>query len=489
MSTDGLPVIPDELIELIQRMSNQEQWSKLGQLSKRTYTTYQEQVKDLRVYNRITKEHFLHGEYEIIRRSSGDLPAKAMKWAYQYGGRRLIDYVLSQGWRNWPAALLGACRGGHVSLADEVYRTKINYLNSKRYFYAACKSGNIDMVKWVMQLTTDIFKREESDTAGTSQYGAYFYVYATGNPDIIALTPELDIDDFYSIIEAFAGLCRSGNRELIANFIGGLPLEFLELHDNFWAAGVREAAGQGYMDIVSCLIDNNNDWFYGANDRGLREALRITAKRGDEFAFLTISSLLRERSGEVPDPELIISAAKGGSVTIVENVMTSGNSPDNAEILGQAFYIATLNGNIDVVNVIWTDYSTAFRSTSKYIRNILVGAAQNGDIGTFSMWHRKNDPYTNHYLEAAAAAGQVRMAKYIVSKLNKDDTASAFIKAFTSYNLEMVNYFLTLPAPDRVIIRAAHAVLVQSTLVKDSEILDTILSKTGLSRQDVLRYR
>lgn len=454
MAEDELPILPDDIIALIQSELPQDEWYKFNTISRRTRDTYHEQLGAIDGTSSmvLTKNDFLEGRLELIRRKP--LTVRCVNWAYQSGRPVIIKYVLSQGWRNWGVALYGACRGGHVSLADEIYRTKFKRSFSNLYFIAACKSGNADMARWVLENIGQVdWNSIQSPKAMPTLKlnNSYYYVYASGNPDIFALAPQTD--DPMAIASGFAGVCRYGDYKLVQDYMDTLSDEFIDTHYELWAAGITAAAERGYFDIVNCLLQASDTIFKDSNTTALHTARYTAARRGDESTFFTLEDLLEQRSGNrhVANAYIVNDAVAGGSIKILLYVLdniTTMKGPDNID---GAFKDAVRRGYTYIVTLLWDEYAGNAAWQKKYRKTILMAAANDGIQAIYDEWREQNEDLNIDIAEMATQGGQVKMLQHIIdtSRGTLEEKYESLIQLFPmaclSRNLAMVEYYLNMP--------------------------------------------
>ena len=224
------------------------------------------------------------------------------------GDMEMYKYFVDNGADLAFSGLIGACEGCHIELVEllsvQVEVTQIPFI-------AACRGGNVDIIKLLYDKNPDVEKYD---------WDVMYEACSTGKIDAVKLLLELG---FYSVNGGLCGACRGGRLELVKLMIdkGAKRFDF----------ALYQATVGGHLDIIKLMIDKGANKF----DAALYEA----AKCG----HLDVVKYLLGLGVDIT-PDLLRNACHSGNVELVKFCLELGNYNVN-EGLRSAYH----GGHLEIV--------------------------------------------------------------------------------------------------------------------------------------------
>lgn len=196
----------------------------------------------------------------------------------------------------WRDALIGICTGGEL----EIYKMYMMYDEYNLYcdylecLYAACMSGSINLVKYLVNQGVEVADRVLNSACRNGDpeiveflisngskfsYNSLYNACISGNKklinklcDILLTNYEKDEYDEQKVTNwittLVCGMCRKGDLEIVNIMVDN---EFTQLDDGF-----RHACIGGHLEIVKLMIDmGSKDWNDGANHACQNEHMKL----------------------------------------------------------------------------------------------------------------------------------------------------------------------------------------------------------------------
>jgi ankyrin repeat protein len=246
---------------------------------------------------------------------------------------------------------------------DNIFTCNIKN-DAKEIFDNACKDGDMDTVKFMIQNDTpdfnsglyhacqgghmiiiDLLIEEGADDWDLGLDGAC----EGGHMDIVTLMSEKDAQGFDSLYHA----CKGGNRDSINFLVEQAAKDWRRICD--WDRGLVGACEGGHIDLVKLIIEDTNNTDGGANDlqhiiqEGINDLPNITEEDVNDLQHILQQGINDLRHAAEDSNTLIDGleyACKGGHMDIVKLLIEKG-----ANYWNGGLYAACDYGHMDIAKL------------------------------------------------------------------------------------------------------------------------------------------
>lgn len=245
-------------------------------------------------------------------------------------------------------SLAQACLQGNVNMFRMLMFEKdenVNPLPIQEFFYYACESGNDDMFSEIVEMVLCFnFKVE----LGTQKSDSILYAACkSGNANIVKYVSEMGPHNWGL---GFIGACLSGDLEIIKIMMG----QVCGFYRNEMTEGIRHACEDGHLDIVKHMMA----CYRSETDKFLSYACIGPNLELIEFLYERESKFKSFSSGGYPG-KCFVNLCDQGHYDLVLKYMDLGHG-----VYDDAFQMACSQGHVNIVELLMkkvTNYQAGFK--------------------------------------------------------------------------------------------------------------------------------